>query len=230
MAVYATDFASLDGDWVVYDSPGHGGRGLRRPSAVTIESAAATTEGESVLRITARMGRGDEAGQLVSGGLALLRPRTYGTYTFRMRVDPDGAEVTSGVALLWPWSNRWPEDGELDMFETWANRDTRAPVETNLHWLDPDAEPPYDSSDDEKTQDTHPGVDGTQWHTYVLEWRPDLVSIAIDGGEPEATLGRGVLARQAGQLVLETLEAEVDAEPVVILEEQLAHRRHVSGA
>lgn len=186
--IYATDFSSLDPEWTAYHSPGHAGRGLRRPSAVTIEPATAPAgdhyEADSILRITARMGTGVEAGQLVSGGLALGRPQTYGTYTFRMRVDPDPDRATSGVALLWPASERWPEHGEIDMFETWVNRDTRIPVETNIHYLWPEAEPPYDPSDDRLLSAHHRLVDGTRWHVYRFEWRPDRLVMTIDGGQP----------------------------------------------
>lgn len=180
--VFATDFTDLDDEWEIYDSPGHAGLGWRRPSAITLEPDP-EAEGGSVLTITARMGTDDEeAGEIVSGGMALLRPRTYGTYTFRMRVDRDPAEVTSGVAILWPWSNRWPEDGELDMVETWVNRSTRAPVETNLHYLDPFAEPPFEDSDDRLFSIVHSGVDGSQWRTYRFDWRADRLTMAIDDG------------------------------------------------
>lgn len=179
--VYATDFTSLDEDWTVYDSEGHAGWGLRRPSAVTIEQDPAA-EGGSVLRITARMGSGDEAGQLVSGGLALGRPRITGTYTFRMRVASDPDEATSGVALLWPWSNQWPRDGEIDIVETWGDRITRTPVETNIHSLDPDAVEPYTEADDRLLSIRHEGLDGREWHIYRFEWRADELAMSVDGG------------------------------------------------
>jgi len=180
--VFATDFTSIGDAWEIYDSPGHAGLGLRRPSAITVEGDPAA-EGGSVLAITATMGTdGEEAGQLVSGGMALRQPQVYGTYTFRMRVDPDPAQVTSGVAILWPWSNRWPEDGELDMVETWANRATRAPVESNFHYLDPLAEPPFEASDDRLFSVVHSGLDGTAWHTCRFEWRSDRLSMGIDDG------------------------------------------------
>lgn len=182
--VYATDFSTLGPEWEVYDSPGHAGLGLRRPSAITIEPAP-EAEADSVLTITARMGTtGDEIGQLVSGGMALRWPRTYGSYTFRMRVDPDPDQGTSGVAILWPWSNRWPQDGELDMVETYANRDTRTPIETNIHSLRPGAVAPYDRGDDRLLVVRHEGVDGSQWHTYRFEWRAESLTLAIDDREP----------------------------------------------
>lgn len=181
---YYNDFsAPLGPEWEIYDSPGHAGWGLRRPSAIG-RGPDPEAAGGSVLTITAEMGTGANAGLLVSGGIKLLRPQIYGRYTMRIKVDKDPAEVTSGVALLWPTSNRWPEDGEIDILETWASRATRSPVESNLHWLDPDATRPYGRSDDRTALHLHHGVDGSQWHVYQLEWRRDLLSISIDGGEP----------------------------------------------
>ncbi len=181
---YYTDFSEPLGDeWLLYDSIGHAGWGLRRPSAIGMASDP-TAAGGSVLTITASMGTGDAEDLVVSGGIKLLRPQTYGRYTMRVKVDKDPAEVTSGVGLLWPASNRWPEDGEIDIFESWRYRATRTPVESNLHWLNPEAEPPYERSDDLKTLQLHVGVDGSEWHVYQLEWREDLVSVSIDGNEP----------------------------------------------
>ena len=170
-------------DWVAYDSIGHAGWGLRRPSAVDVV-VSPSAFGGGLLTITADMGRGPEADRLVSGGVKLLKPQTYGRYTVRLRADPDPDQVTSMVALLWPRSNQWPRDGEINIVETLDFRTTREPVESTLHWLDPDASEPFDGDDDDKSQFVHPGISGVDWHTYVLEWRPDLVSVSIDGAEP----------------------------------------------
>ena len=53
---------------------------------------------------------------------------------------------------------------------------------------------------------------------------------AIHVGEPDRALGWRVMARQGGQLGLEILEAEIDPEPGLVLEEQRAQGRHVLGA
>lgn len=181
---YFNDFSQpLGPEWWAYDSIGHDGWGFRRPSAIELVTDE-TAAGESVLTITASMGVGDEQGQMVSGGLKLLLPQTYGRYTIRARVEADPSEVTSGVALLWPQSNEWPRDGEIDFMETWANRSSRTPVESNLHWLNPAASEPFNAVDDAKQLGTHPDVDGTLWHIYQLEWREDLVSVSVDGGAP----------------------------------------------
>ncbi len=181
---YFSDFrAGLGPEWNVYDSIGHAGWGLRRPSAVQVVAEPGTA-GDALLTITAQMGSGVESGQLVSGGLKLRKPQIYGRYMVRVKADPDPDEVTSMAALLWPQSNQWPRDGEIDIIETWASRDDRTPVESNLHWLNPLATEPYTRSDDAKALYNHPGVNGQEWHTYTLEWRPDIVSISIDGAPP----------------------------------------------
>lgn len=182
---YFTDFSSpLGSEWIIYDSVGHAGWGLRRPSAIGLLPDPMATGG-GMLTITARMGQGDEAGRLVSGGVKLLRPQTYGRFTVRLRADPDPDQVTSMVALLWPQSDEWPRDGEIDIVETWSTRDTRNPVESNLHWLKTDATEPYTRRDDARAGAVHRGVAGTEWHTYVLEWRADIVSVSVDGIAPQ---------------------------------------------
>ena len=184
MVGFYTDFDEpLGTNWDIYNSVGHAGWGLRRPSAVAVgQSPEAGTGG--LLTITAKMGTGDEEGQLVSGGVKVHYPQQYGNYLVRVKVEPDPDGVTSGAVLLWPESNQHPRDGEIDILESWSNRETRTPVESNLHWLRPGAQPPFTLADDYKAQVVHPGVDGTEWHVFELEWREDLVSVAVDGGTP----------------------------------------------
>lgn len=182
---YFFDFDQpLGPEWIVYDSIGHAGWGLRRPSAVEVRSDHAEAAVGGVLAITAAMGDGDDAELVVSGGTKLRFPQVFGRYTVRLRVDGDPSDVTSGVVLLWPESNQHPRDGEIDIVESWRDRRTRTPVESNLHWLRPGAQPPFDRGDDATVGLSHPGVDGTRWHVFDLEWREDVVSVAVDGGPP----------------------------------------------
>lgn len=100
--------------WGIYNSPGHDGHGLRRPSAVTT--------GDGVLRIT---GRGD-----LSGGMAQKHSQIYGRWEIRARQD---AGVGYGPAiLLWPDSGQWPEDGEIDIVE--MPRGDRTKANSVVHW------------------------------------------------------------------------------------------------
>lgn len=178
---FSTDFSAFDPGWNIYYSEGHAGIGLRRPSAITIEPDPSAAGG-SVLKITADMGSGENEGQIVTGGIAFPEAsRTYGRYTFRVRVEKDPSKVTSGVSVLWPVSNLWPLHGEINMFETWNHRDTRRPIEFNVHWLNPLALEPYELNDSRSRQVVSQ-VDGSEWHTYTYEWSPDLLSVSVDGG------------------------------------------------
>jgi beta-glucanase (GH16 family) len=137
--------------WRVYDGPGNAGVGLRRPSAVTVEDGALAIEA-----------RGD-----VSGGIAWFgEPTTYGRWEFRARADA-GSGYGQAI-LLWPDSDRWPEDGEVDVMEIIApNRDE---LVVTVHY----------GADDQQESVTVPG-DFTQWHTYAVEWEPDHVTVLLDG-------------------------------------------------
>ncbi len=188
--IYYNDFAAgaIGPEWEQYDGVGNAGWGYRRPSALSVV-ADPDAAGGRCLAITASMGEGADAGRLVSGGMKLLgHSLVYGRYTVRVRVEDDPAQVTNGVVLLWPSSDRWPEEGEINIVESYYHRDTRTPVESRLHWMVPDAVPPFDRSDDALNQVDHL-VDGSDWHTYVLEWTADAVTVSVDDGPPRTLSG-----------------------------------------
>jgi beta-glucanase (GH16 family) len=138
--------------WNLYDSEGGFGTGYRRPEAIS--------QSDGTLKITAR----DD----ISGGMAQEFGQLYGRWEFRARTDP-GRGFGSAI-LLWPDSERWPEDGELDIMEVpGENRDLAHFV---AHW-GPDG-----------TDNMHgtsvPG-DFSKWHTFALEWLPDRITWYVDG-------------------------------------------------
>ena len=181
--VYEQDFGAgqLDGDrWLVYQAVGHDGWGLRRRSAVEVVPDVSAAGGH-LLQITARMGTGDESDMLVSGGMKLNdRSLTYGRVSFRARVDPDPEQVTAGVIHLWPHDNDWPQGGEINVMSTRANRDTRSPVQADLHWVDDEG---YSTIDVNLGPSDSP-ISASDWHVYTLVWTPTTVSIAVDNGKP----------------------------------------------
>ncbi len=187
--VYHQDFASgslADGQWGIADSIGHDGWGLRRPSSVSVTPDPSAAGGH-VLAITARMGTGAEAGQLVSGAVSLLgRATTYGRYTIRARVDADPDGATSGVVLLQPAASAAPGDapetggGEIRLMETSRNRTTRTPVESTVRWIEQSGV----MSVDKAHRNTAGPVSAAVWHVYTLQWTADRVSVSIDGGVP----------------------------------------------
>lgn len=158
--VQSDDFngTSLDTTkWQVYNSSGHAGNGLRHPSAVSV--------GNGVLTITARMVNGT----LISGGMSNRFDQAYGRYEFRVRTDPDPTAATSGVVLTWPQSGRWPIDGENDIYETTLEPD-RNPLKSFVHY-----------GSDNRQYWFHHNIDGTQWHTFAMEWERTAIRIYRDG-------------------------------------------------
>jgi endo-1,3-1,4-beta-glycanase ExoK len=94
--------------------------------------------------------------------------QTYGLWMVRARFDA-GAGYGPAI-LLWPQSNDWPKNGEIDLVESiQPSRDTAL---SSIHW-----------------GDTAPGHresgalrgDYTQWHVFAVDWEPTFVKISIDG-------------------------------------------------
>lgn len=149
------EFSGSDVDtksWNFYDSVGGFGTGFRKPEAIS--------QSDGLLKITAR---GD-----VSGGMGQSTGQLYGRWEFRARTEL-GRGFGSAI-LLWPDSEKWPEDGELDIMEVpGENRDLAHFV---VHW-GPDG-----------TDNVHgtsvPG-DFSKWHTFALEWLPDRITWYVDG-------------------------------------------------
>jgi Glycosyl hydrolases family 16 len=160
--VFADEFSGTTvntADWRVYDSAGNAGNGLRRPSAVALDGAGH-------LVITART----VDGQVVSGGMANRLGMTYGRFVFRVRTDSDPTGTMSGVVLTWPDSERWPENGEEDIYETGPAAGTRYPFHSYVHY----------GADNRQYRFTHL-ADGAQWHTMEMDWRPGAIRFYRDG-------------------------------------------------
>ena len=145
--------------WSAYNSAGHAGNGLRRPSAFTVD-------GQGHLVVTAQ----NVDGQIVSGGMANRVNQAYGLYEFRVRTDPDPTGTMSGVVLTWPQSGRWPEDGENDIYETGARPGTRDPFGSFVH---------FGRSNDQRFH-LH-DANGAQWHTMAMDWSQYAIKIYRDG-------------------------------------------------
>jgi beta-glucanase (GH16 family) len=158
---------SLDkGTWGAYDSEGAFGNGRRSPDAVSVVDGALT--------ITARPGDGG-----VSGGVAYSQGQLYGRWEFRARTEK-GRGWGSAI-LLWPDSEKWPDDGELDMMEVpGENRDL---AHTIIH---------YGGSANKTFGDATKG-DFSQWHTFVFEWLPDRLTAYIDGKKTFETTDKAMI-------------------------------------
>jgi beta-glucanase (GH16 family) len=115
-------------------------------------------------------GRDPTGAANVSGGLCWCRGngvQTYGRWQVRARFD---AGTGFGQAmLLWPQSERWPEDGEIDFVETPTG--TKQTAVATVHW---------GSTADHRQDSDRLAGDFTQWHVYTVEWRPGSVKVTMD--------------------------------------------------
>jgi hypothetical protein len=140
--------------WKVYDSVGHAGNGLRRPSRITVDGAKATISGTA---------------QGKTGGMsAKFERRKYGRWETRMKVS-DRDPQYHPVLLLWPDSGNWPCDGEIDYAEGTADT-------TGMSFFH------HYSCSNSQTR-AHKTIDSTQWHNYAVEWTSTAVVGYVDGVE-----------------------------------------------
>lgn len=144
-------------NWSLYNGPGHAGNGLRKPEAFSAQ--------DGMLIVTAQM----KDGVLVSGGMAHRTNFTYGKFEFRVRTDVDPSQATSGVVLTWPQSEKWPVDGENDIYET-GTGSSRSPFHTFIHY----------GADNRQYHFEHQ-ADAAEWHIVAMEWTKDAIRIYVDG-------------------------------------------------
>ena len=157
--VFFDDFAGSDLDpaaWSRYDGPGGQNVGRRDPRQVVV------SQGE--LRVVAM---GD-----VSGGLAHRQNHVYGKWEVRARID-SGSGYGPAI-LLWPQSDRWPQDGEIDISE--IPEGSRRRTHFTVHWGRNNAQ-----------AGTFSAADFTRWHVFGCEWEPGGIRYLLDG-RPQWTL------------------------------------------
>jgi Glycosyl hydrolases family 16 len=91
----------------------------------------------------------------------------YGMYSVRMRADAIPGYKTA--FLLWPDSEDWPADGEIDFPEGELDGTSYA----YMHHM---------GATSGLQQDAYStGTTYTGWHTYTIEWTPDYVEFLLDG-------------------------------------------------
>ncbi|MCP3802644.1 glycoside hydrolase family 16 protein [Allokutzneria sp. A3M-2-11 16] len=154
---------SLAGGGVGKCWPGHAGNGKRCEENTRVVGG--------VLRQTGESG-GD------SGWLASKFGQRYGRWEARVRsqaTSSDNGRQYHPLLILWPDSNRWPEDGEYDYLENSAPGEACA--EAFIH---------YPHKKDASVQQEHAkkcGVDLSKWHNIAVEWTKDHVKGFVDGVE-----------------------------------------------
>ncbi len=110
-------------------------------------------------------------------------PQEYGAWFARLKGDSEPSGMLfSNIFLLWPANNQWPP--EIDIYEDNGYRsNTRATLINTVGSVcgsSPTSQclQPYEQSNGPSGGLAN---DGTQWHTYGVEWTPAGVSWLIDG-------------------------------------------------
>jgi beta-glucanase (GH16 family) len=172
--------------WAPYDSAATNGVSRWSPSMLTVAG------GE--LRI-AGQGRDPNGNGNVSGALCWCElGQIYGMWQVRARFD---AGLGYGQALiLWPDSNHWPQDGELDFAET--PTETKKTVAFTIHW-----------GDNNSIDYARATGDFTQWHTYTVVWKADSVKMLID----DKTYYDSTTSRRRPQIPHNPMHLAIQQEP-----------------
>ena len=148
--------------WTRYgDYPGHDGNGMRLKEKDTVGGGHLTVSG-------------DKDGN--TGGVAWKKGQTHGRWEARMRVQQKdgGGNPYHPVLILWPDSDKWPDDGELDYAESDAGS---TKMQAFLH---------YGNGSENGGQDPYTydqKLDTSKWHNYAVEWTGDHIAGYIDGKE-----------------------------------------------
>lgn len=142
--------------WGVYDSAGHKGNGLRRPSQITVNGSNAVITGLS---------NGTTGGMAMKGS-----GRTYGKFEVCMKTNARDPKYHP-VALLWPSNSAdyaakcW----EIDFAEGGGNVDSMSFFN---HYGCPSVQ-----------SYRHLGMYMTEWHAFAVEWSPAGVIGYVNGNE-----------------------------------------------
>ena len=138
--------------WSVYDSAGNAGKGLRRPSQITVDGSKAIITGTS---------------DGTSGGMsARFDRRRYGRWEIRMRVPARDPQYHP-VLILRPVNGNAPCDGEVDYAE--GSEETAI-----MHFFN------HYSCDNHQTSAAR-RIDTTKWHTYAVQLTAGGVVGYLDG-------------------------------------------------
>jgi hypothetical protein len=171
--------AAFDANWIVYPDGWRdsSGVGMYAPSKVL-----STAGGH--LRFNLRF---DGTNFLGAAVLAkATKGQRFGRYTIRWRADPVSGY---GLAfLLWPDSDHWPADGEIDFPEGALDSTIKAFA--------------HHASGDGSQDQFDTGKSMQDWHTSVIEWLPKSVTFYLDG----AVVGRSTtgVPQYPMHLVLQT--------------------------
>jgi hypothetical protein len=137
--------------WIVYNSPGHAGQGIRSPQQVTVDGSKMVMTGTP---------DGTTAGMS-----AKFANQKYGRW--EVRAAGSGDNEYHMVSILWPDSGNWPCDGEVDYAETTGGWNV---IKFFHHY----------GCSNLQTSQSKP-LDVTQFHNYAVDWSPNGIVGYVDG-------------------------------------------------
>ena len=179
----AEDFTGTDlpAGWGAYSGqPGGQPNGLWKESHAVVRNGVLTLAGYQ------------DGAKFVTAGVmaygANVGKQTYGKYEVRFRMA-QGHGVKYAV-LLWPESERWPIDGEIDFAED-GGTDRRGTTAT-LHY----------GADNSQVQKDLTG-DFSQWNTLGVEWSPGKLVYTLNG-RPWSTVTGAMVPHTPMNLALQT--------------------------
>ncbi|MEV5965913.1 glycoside hydrolase family 16 protein [Kribbella sp. NPDC051952] len=144
--------------------PGHAGNGRRCDANTRVVGGVLRMVGEA---------NGD------SGWLASKTGRQYGRWEARVRSVNTGranGREYHPLLIIWPDSDRWPQDGEYDYLENSTPGEDCAGA--FLHY--PHNPGPVQQ---EHAEETNCGTPLSDWHNIAFEWTADHVAGFVDGRE-----------------------------------------------
>lgn len=143
--------------WITYDDHHPAGRGYYMPSKVL-----SVHDGMLDFRLHTENGRA-----LVAAAMPLIpgKDQTYGRYSVRFKAD--AVPGYSGIFMLWPRSERWPDDGEIDFVEGHLD----GQMNGYMHYARPEG----------GQQSIRNLGAWNRWHTATVAWMPGLVRFYLDG-------------------------------------------------
>jgi beta-glucanase (GH16 family) len=145
---------ALDEDiWSAYRGRTTDDVGQHDPNNITVH--------DGTVKLTSRDGK-------TSAGMSWEDGQKYGRWEARVRSQAGNGY--GPVMLLWPDSEEWPEDGEIDIME--IPKGDRTKAHFTVHW-----------GEDNEQNGASVTSDFTQWHIFAVEWTPDHIIGYLDGVE-----------------------------------------------
>ena len=167
--------------WSLYNGDGHQGNGRRVAANNTVQNGYLRQTGKA---------DGDSA------GMESKLNQKYGKWEARVRsVGSGSGRSYHPLLIVWPKSNRWPDDGEYDFLENSAPGENCA--EAYMHY------PEHTPKVQEHAMQKDCGAPLSEWHNVAFEWTARAVRGYIDGKEWFSYSKADITAMPSGHLTIQ---------------------------